>query len=189
MRWRAASTSARSGAGGTVMARVYHGPSAAVSQRAGPGRSGAGDDRGERGQLVVRGDQVGQAEPLAPGLEILADLGHAADEDGRHLPHVLGSDPAPAAPRDEFLGARAPPRGDAEHAERAELQLPEPVTGRRAQDGELVIQRRWQPVERVVAIFGAPDRGPPAPISRRGQPRRWGSTSRSRPSIWYQVPE
>src|SRR5215470_1309395 len=30
MRWRAASTSARSGAGGTVMARVYHGPAPAL---------------------------------------------------------------------------------------------------------------------------------------------------------------
>ena len=37
---------------------------------------------------------------------------------------ALGVDPAPAAPRDELLGYRAPPRGDAEHAERAELQLP-----------------------------------------------------------------
>src|SRR6266571_1001006 len=36
MRWRAASTSARSGTDNAVMARVYHGPPEAMSQRAGP---------------------------------------------------------------------------------------------------------------------------------------------------------
>ena len=40
MRWRAASTSARSGTGEALMPRVYHGSPATMSQQAGPDRAG-----------------------------------------------------------------------------------------------------------------------------------------------------
>src|SRR5215469_15508363 len=75
----------------SVRSRPGTGPGAASLQ----GR----DDGAERGQVAVRGDQVGQAEPGVPGLQVVTDLRGAADVDGRHLPYRLDVDPVPAADR------------------------------------------------------------------------------------------
>jgi hypothetical protein len=91
--------------------------------------SPAGRDLGQYRQVPVRSDQVGQAEPGTPGSQVRTDLRHAANKDGRHLPHGLGVDPAPAALSDQLFGAGPPLAGDAERGERTELQLAEPVAG------------------------------------------------------------
>jgi hypothetical protein len=67
------------------------------------GLQAAGDLR-QRGQRAIAGDEVGQAAAIAPFEQVGTDLFRAADEDRRHLPHRLGVDPGPAAPRDQVLG-------------------------------------------------------------------------------------
>src|ERR1700683_788819 len=69
----------------------------------------AADDLREYWQVGVRSDEVGQAEALAAGLEVGADLAGAADQDGGHFPDRFGFQPAPASPGDEVLGRGAPP--------------------------------------------------------------------------------
>src|SRR5215813_8279791 len=87
----------------------------------------AADDLGEGGARVLGGDQVGQAETLTAGVQVLADLGGAADEDRGHLPGRFLVDAGPAALADQLVGVGAPPVREDEGAERAEFQAGEPV--------------------------------------------------------------
>src|SRR6185437_15302697 len=118
----------------------------------GPGRLEAADDLGQRGLAVLAGDEVRQAEPLAPRVEIGADLVRAADEDRGHLPDLLDVDPAPAAPGDQILGAGPALSGDDERADRAELKAAEAVPGRLTEHADLSVERRRQPVRWIVAV-------------------------------------
>src|SRR6516164_11012107 len=85
----------------------------------------AADDFGQRGQVVLAGNEIGQAESLPARLKIRTDLIRAADEDRRHLPYRLDVDAGPAAPDDQVRGLGSPPAGHDERAERADLQAPE----------------------------------------------------------------
>src|SRR6185437_1552731 len=135
------------------LARRSRGPTGYVRRYPGgpPSPLQAADDLGEGGAGVFGGDQVGQAEPLAAGVQVLADLGGAADEDGRHLPDRLRVDAGPAALADQFLGVGTPLVRQDEGAERVEFQRSEPVAGCLAEHGDLGVERRGQPVRRVVA--------------------------------------
>src|SRR6185437_15909717 len=89
----------------------------------------AADDLGEGGARDLGGDQVGQAETLTAGVQVVADLGGAADEDSGHLPGRFRVDAGPAALADQLVGVGAPPVREDEDAERAEFQPGEPVAG------------------------------------------------------------
>ena len=136
--------------------QVRHLPPADIEHPS-AGLQAAGDLR-QRGQRAVVGDEVGQAAAIAPFEQVGTDLFRAADEDRRHLPHRLGVDPCPAAPRDQVLGRGQPPARDDERAERADLQVPEPVAGRLPQHADLRVERRRQPVPGIVAVGRVPDR-------------------------------
>src|SRR5690348_18463376 len=110
------------------------------------------DDLGQRGERALGGDQVRQAEARSAGQQVVTDLGRAADEGRRHLPHGLRVDAAPAALPDQLLGAGTPGVRDDERPEGIDLQLGEPVAGRLAKHGELGVPRRRQPVGGVVVL-------------------------------------
>src|SRR5215471_788881 len=97
--------------------------------------------------------------PLLPCQEIRADLLRAADEDRRHLPYRLDVDPGPAAPGDQVPRLGAALVSDDERAERVDLKVPEPAPGGLAYHAELRVERRGQPITRVIAVRGVPDRG------------------------------
>jgi Aminoglycoside-2''-adenylyltransferase len=162
----------------------------------------AADDLDQRGQLVLAGHEIGQAEPVPARLEIRTDLIRAADEDRGHLPYCLDVDPGPASPDDQVLGLASPLAGDDERAERVDLKVPEPVPGGLADQADLGVECRGQPVAGIVAVRRVPDRGRqhadnirvpggesqhPRAARAHQQPRRTGSrvgsTSRSSPSI------
>src|SRR5712691_10352344 len=60
----------------------------------------AGDYLRERGQVAIGADQVGQAETVASGAQVITDLGGAADEHRRHVPHGLHVSYPPMMARD-----------------------------------------------------------------------------------------
>jgi hypothetical protein len=49
--------------------------------------------------------------------------------------------------------------GDPDRGESAEFQPGEAIADRGSQQGDLLIEGRWQQIERVVAVLGVPDRG------------------------------
>src|SRR6266566_3031511 len=132
-------------------------PSGELPARRLLGLEGA-DDLGQRGQRALAGDQVGQAEARAAGDQVVPDLGRAADEHRRHLPHGLRVNTGPAAPPDQLLGAGAPGVRDDERPEGVDLQAGEPVAGRLAERGELGVERRRQPVSGIVVVLRVLDR-------------------------------